>query len=179
MNQARSGTDHVFLSETFSFQAPQFYRSLGYHAAAEIGGFPHAAEAEAMSTETEVRAVLKRMLANGPLTALPTRPRDLEVLLGLAALQFEPKRSYSEPEVNERLQAWLEPFSSPFGVDHVTVRRCLVDAGLLKRDKAGATYELAARRRSPRIDVEPAQVMADVQLERAKRKRTHLAAEKR
>jgi hypothetical protein len=59
------------------------------------------------------------------------------------------------------------------------VRRCLVDAGLLVRDKAGATYELAARRRSARIDVEPAQIMADVQLERAKRKRTHLASERR
>ena len=30
----------TFYLETFSFQAPQFYRSLGYHAAAEIGGFP-------------------------------------------------------------------------------------------------------------------------------------------
>lgn len=132
-----------------------------------------------MSTETEVRAVLKRMLANGPLTALPVRPHDLKVLLTLAAAQFEPGRMYSEPQVNDRLQEWLEPFCSPFGVDHVTVRRCLVDAGLLVRDKAGATYELAARRRSPRIDVKPAQIMADVQLERAKRKRTHLASERR
>ena len=132
-----------------------------------------------MSTETEVRAVLKRMLANGPLTALPVRPQDLKVLLNLAAAQFEPGRKYSEAQVNERLQEWLEPFCSPFGVDHVTVRRCLVDARLLARDKAGATYELAARRRPPRIDVEPAQVMADVQLERAKRKRAHLASEKR
>lgn len=132
-----------------------------------------------MSSESEVRAVLKRMLANGPLTALPARPRDLKVLLSLAAAQFEAGRRYSEPQVNERLQEWLEPFCSPFGVDHVTVRRCLVDAGLLVRDRAGATYELAARRRSPRIDIEPAQVMADVQLERQKRKRAHLAAEKR
>ena len=30
----------TFYLETFSFQAPAFYRSLGYHAAAEIGGFP-------------------------------------------------------------------------------------------------------------------------------------------
>ena len=31
---------HTFYLETFSFQAPAFYRSLGYRAAAEIGGFP-------------------------------------------------------------------------------------------------------------------------------------------
>jgi ribosomal protein S18 acetylase RimI-like enzyme len=30
----------TFYLETFSFQAPAFYRKLGYHAAAEIPGFP-------------------------------------------------------------------------------------------------------------------------------------------
>lgn len=30
----------TFYLETFSFQAPSFYRKLGYNAAAEIGGFP-------------------------------------------------------------------------------------------------------------------------------------------
>ena len=30
----------TFYLETFSFQAPGFYRALGYRAAAEIGGFP-------------------------------------------------------------------------------------------------------------------------------------------
>jgi ribosomal protein S18 acetylase RimI-like enzyme len=30
----------TFYLETFSFQAPAFYRSLGYHAEAEIPGFP-------------------------------------------------------------------------------------------------------------------------------------------
>ena len=30
----------TFYLETFSFQAPRFYSSLGYQAAAEIGGFP-------------------------------------------------------------------------------------------------------------------------------------------
>jgi GNAT superfamily N-acetyltransferase len=31
----------IFYLDTFSFQAPAFYRALGYHAAAEIDGFPH------------------------------------------------------------------------------------------------------------------------------------------
>jgi hypothetical protein len=125
-------------------------------------------------TETEVRTTLRRMLANGPLTALPRRSRDLEVFLALAAARFEPKRAYSEREVNDRLQAWLEPFSSPFGVDHVTVRRCLVDARLLVRDKAGSTYERAKRVSAP-ASVEPAEIMVEVQREREKRKRAHSA----
>lgn len=123
-------------------------------------------------TETEVRSTLRRMLANGPLTALPRRPHDLDVLLRLAAARFVSGRLYSEPEVNELLQAWLEPFASPFGVDHVTVRRCLVDARLLVRNRAGSTYERPARVSVP-AGVEPAAIMAEVQRERAKRKRAH------
>jgi hypothetical protein len=114
------------------------------------------------------------MLANGPLTALPRRPRDLQIFLRLAAGRFEPRRGYSEPEVNDRLQAWLEPFCSPFGVDHVTVRRCMVDARLLLRDPAGSTYRLAEKVSLP-SDVEPAAIMAEVQRERQKRKRAHSA----
>lgn len=126
-------------------------------------------------TKTEVRAVLRRMLANGPLTALPRRPHDLEVFLTLAAARFKPRRAYSEAQVNDLLQEWLSPFCSRFGVDHVTVRRCLVDAGLLLRDRAGSTYELAADPLSVPIGVEPATIMAEVQLERKARKRAHSA----
>jgi len=125
----------------------------------------------------DAHRVLKRLLVSGPLTGLPTRPSDLALLLELAAQRFEPGRAYPEREVNEVLKRWLDTFCAPFGVDHVTVRRCLVDARLLRRDRAGAKYELA-RKISP-VKVEPAAVMADVQLERARRKRAHLASEKR
>jgi hypothetical protein len=127
-------------------------------------------------TETEVRAILRRMLANGPLTALPKRQHDLEVFLALGAARFEPKRAYAEAEVNDLLQAWLEPFCSHFGVDHVTVRRCLVDSRLLIRDKAGSMYRLAVSRLSASIEdaakgLDPAKVIAEVRLERENRKR--------
>lgn len=124
-------------------------------------------------TETEVRATLRRMLANGPLTALPRRPRDLDVFLMLAAARFEPQRAYSEAQVNDLLQAWLEPFSSPFGVDHVTVRRCLVDSRFLVRDQAGSTYRLSRSTVEGAKAIEPAKIMAEVRLEREKRKRAH------
>ena len=126
-------------------------------------------------TKTEVRATLRRMLANGPLTALPRRPHDLEVFLTLAAARFEPQRTYSEAQVNDLLQAWLEPFSSPFGVDHVTVRRCLVDSRLMVRDPAGSTYRLLRSLEEGAGAVEPAKIMAEVRLERQERKRAHSA----
>jgi hypothetical protein len=119
------------------------------------------------------------MLANGPLTALPRRPHDLEVFLMLAAARFEPQRAYSEAQVNDLLQAWLEPFSSPFGVDHVTVRRSLVDSRFLVRDQAGSTYRLSRSTEAGAKAIEPAKIMAEVQLERKARKRAHSARPRR
>lgn len=128
------------------------------------------------TTETEARGILKRMMANGPLTALPRSRGDLAYLLALGAARFDPARNYSEAQVNELLQAWLAPFSSHYGVDHVTVRRCLVDAGLLVRDKSGASYRVAADRVSESAEdgarkLDPAAVMAQVRAERDARKR--------
>ena len=127
----------------------------------------------------EVHAALKRMLSNGPMTHLPVRDTDLEMILALAASRFVPDRSYSEGEVNETLAAWLETFSLPSGVDHVTVRRCLVDGRYLVRDKAGSAYRLSSRvtqviERSV-ADIDPARILAEVRDERETRKRARAA----
>lgn len=126
-----------------------------------------------MSPENSQRA-LRRLLANGPLTAIPKRPADQELVLQLAASRFEPGKAYRESEVNEELSRWLETFCEPFGIDHVTVRRLMVDSRLLARDKAGSTYRVV-RTRTPRLDVEPAQVLAEIKAERKARKKEHAA----
>jgi hypothetical protein len=92
---------------------------------------------------------LKRLLANGPLTGFPTRRADQDLLLRLAAARFDPQRTYTEAEVNEILRIWLATFCAPFGIDHVSLRRTLVDARLLARDSAGSSYRLAARYLQP------------------------------
>ena len=120
--------------------------------------------------ETIERA-LRRLLANGPLTSFPTRPEDEQLLLLLAARRFEPRREYREKEVNERLSEWLATFVAPYGFDHVTLRRRLVDTGLLLRDAAGSTYWTV--RRPPRIEIDPAKVLTEVREEREARKRRH------
>ena len=114
------------------------------------------------------------MLANGPLTGLPVRRGDFGLLLGLAALRFEAGRCYSENEVNDVLRDWLSTFCAPHGIDHVTLRRCLVDAAILHRDRAGSAYGVdAARIDRAHADVDPAQLLAEVCDERAERKRAY------
>lgn len=122
----------------------------------------------------DAHAALKRMLANGPLTGVPKRPADEALLVQLTAARFEPGRDYSEAEVNEVLVAWLETFCEPYGIDHVTMRRMLVDARLLVRDKSGAAYRVDDSK-IERLPFEPAAILAEVRAERAERKRSRAA----
>lgn len=73
---------------------------------------------------------------------LPKKPTDFHVLLVSSILGLEPGREYREDEVNDELQRWVLLFGSNFGVDHVTLRRHLVDAKHLSRDPAGEAYRL-------------------------------------
>ena len=117
---------------------------------------------------------LKRLLANGALTAVPKRPSDQQLLVTLAAAQFEPRRAYREAEVNETLKAWIQTFCEPYGIDHVTLRRLLVDSRLLSRTTSGSTYRINRDRLGETealAAIEPAKVLAQIQIERESRKR--------
>jgi hypothetical protein len=74
-------------------------------------------------------AVLRNFVdSEGRIRELPARAAKREVVLEYVAGRFSAEREYSEREVNGIL---LELYD-----DHVTLRRYLVDAGLLRR-KAG------------------------------------------
>ena len=67
-------------------------------------------------------------------------PADFALLMAAAAHAFAPGRTYTEPEVNERLRAWLAGAGAMLEVDHVELRRWLVDTGALARDGFGRAY---------------------------------------
>lgn len=122
-------------------------------------------------------SALKRLLANGPLTGWPRRPADQDLLVALTGARFEPGREYREDEVNEVLKEWLATFSAPYGIDHVSMRRALVDARWLVRDTAGAAYRRnAAKPALAGAEVEPARLLAEIQAERDERKRRQQGA---
>ncbi|MBI2751927.1 MAG: DUF2087 domain-containing protein [Betaproteobacteria bacterium] len=117
---------------------------------------------------------LKRLLVNGPLTAVPKRLSDQKLLVALAASQFEAQRTYREDEVNEKLKAWLQGFCEPFGIDHVTLRRLLVDSRRMSRTSSGSAYRLNLERIGETETVrtiDPVHVLAEIRNERESRKR--------
>ena len=74
----------------------------------------------------ERRKVLEAFVRDGRITSMPAAPAKREILFDWLAGTFEVGRRYSEAEVNAALDGHAE--------DHVSLRRALVDAGLLCRD---------------------------------------------
>jgi hypothetical protein len=118
----------------------------------------------------DTHRALKRMLANGPLTAMPKRLSDQHLIAALAAARFDPGREYREREVNEILEDWLATFCEPYGIDHVTLRRLLVDSRLLSRTTSGGSYRVSTGKMAD-VEADPAAILAAIRAERESRKR--------
>ena len=65
---------------------------------------------------------------------------DFALVLAAAAAAFKPDRTYAEHEVNDVLRDWLAHAGAMLDVDHVELRRWLVDNRLLDRDGFGRAY---------------------------------------
>jgi len=72
---------------------------------------------------------------------------------------IDPQERFSESQLNEKLGQWGARFGVNFGLDHVTLRRYLIDEGYLQRDAAGTFYQLAPSRT---YTFEPALVSLDL-----------------
>lgn len=76
--------------------------------------------------------VVRTFFRDGSLLKLPKQWRKRMVVLDELANKFTPGESYSEPEVNQRIQT-LHP-------DYCTLRRMLIEEGYMTRD--GQTYTM-------------------------------------
>jgi len=112
---------------------------------------------------------------------LPKKRIELQMLLTSVVFTFEFDQAYSESEVNALILDWISRLGNELGVDHVTLRRYLVDEGILLRDEFGTTYQLASA--SPFFTYEPSirelnleELVAQASEERAARKRAFLSS---
>jgi hypothetical protein len=79
--------------------------------------------------DERIEAVLRAFVRDGRLVGVPAQASRRRMLLEHVVQSFEPGRDYTEREVNAILRAWTEGG----GVDHVSLRRYLVDEALLSR----------------------------------------------
>ena len=73
---------------------------------------------------------------------MPKKIRDRHVLLKGVALSFEKAKQYSENDVNDTIRNWLNNIGEKIQIDHVSIRRELIDSGYLNRTADGSTYQL-------------------------------------
>jgi hypothetical protein len=77
-------------------------------------------------TDAETAKVLRAFLRDGRLTGMPVNRAKRRILLDHVVQVFEPGERYAEKQVNAMLRAYDD--------DYVTIRRYLVDEGLLTRE---------------------------------------------
>ncbi|MFO1283368.1 MAG: DUF2087 domain-containing protein [Burkholderiales bacterium] len=85
------------------------------------------------------RLAVKRGVSLGVLVG--TRSGEYEAALAAASLSIPGGRPLTERDVNAALRGWLEDTGAMLAVDHVELRRWLVDTGLWRRDGYGRAYE--------------------------------------
>ena len=105
---------------------------------------------------------------------LPRKKRDQHIVLKSIVLTFDKTEEYTESAVNQRLRAWLNEVGRSLELDHVRLRRHLVDAEFLGRSKDGSRYWVAvfSRNQVPfDSEVENIDVYALVQQRREARSR--------
>ncbi len=84
-------------------------------------------------------AVVGRFIQDGRLVIMPSKRAKLRLVLDHIAQEFEPGRTYAEPEVNDVLVGYHD--------DYAALRRYLVDEGFLTREggvywRSGGTVEV-------------------------------------
>ncbi len=127
-----------------------------------------------------VETVLRRILRSGSLEAFPTHPADLDVVLAVAAVTLMRRRPYNEQEINAALVDWLESVQG--WMDHVTLRRRMVDLGFLKRTVNGSRYFMNYGRvvevlGDPAVELDAGAIVRGVLREREERKRMYTSGD--
>jgi hypothetical protein len=130
---------------------------------------------ELFVTATEFEKRLTSLCQSG--SAFPRRHRDRHILYRSIVQTFDVSKNYSERSLNTALQQWLSEVGNGIDIDHVTLRRYLIDEAYLSRDAKGSTYAVNPTGRG-HVQFEPAVASIDssIVIHAAK---TRVAARKR
>ena len=89
---------------------------------------------------------LAAICLKGAGASFPRRSRDRQILYRSIIQTLDSTRKYSESELNDAIQDWLLNVGTCLKMDHVTLRRYLIDEKYLSRDANGTAYHVNAMR---------------------------------
>lgn len=110
---------------------------------------------------------------------LPRKRLDRQILFRSVLFGIDRSRAHAEAEMDALLLAWLGGPGRNLDLDHVSLRRELVDEGYLVRDPGGAAYRAgegpADHRFEAAVDtLDPALIVEEEFLRRVAKKKSHL-----
>ena len=113
---------------------------------------------------------------------IPRRPEDRQLLAASVVSRLDPGRVYNEREIGLVLVRWCNSFGWRFAVDHVELRRMVVDMGLVLRNSSGSEYRLVEEANTALYDpaireLDLEQVVQEARDERDRKKREYLASQ--
>ena len=137
-----------------------------------------------MISEQQFKTSIAKTFGRGPLAKFPKRHQDQLIFFGAAALHLAGQPTYSEKEINGKLMAWLIEMEANNVMDHVTLRRSLVDFRFVERDSAGRQYtvaesDLAAVFEKPILTLDLHTIIEEARAEREARRRQWEASQDR
>jgi hypothetical protein len=91
-------------------------------------------------TAIEFEERLAALCLGGTGSAFPRRLRDRHILYRSIVQTLDMAKKYSEAALNAALQQWLSDAGVGMDIDHVTLRRYLIDEGYLLRESNGSVY---------------------------------------
>jgi hypothetical protein len=127
-------------------------------------------------SKEELESIFRNIFNGGVMDRLPKSRRNADAFLALAAASLESQEVFTEAELNARLADWMASFANPRQLDHVTVRRYLVDLSMLLRDPEGRSYRtnqtVISRQIAPDArTVQPKEILDQIQAARLLRRR--------
>ena len=130
---------------------------------------------EAMTREQFTKRLVNLCLRSG-LGGMPKDEIDQHILLKSAILLAGGTGTFTEKEISEKLEVWLNLVCVIKNFDRVTLRRWLIDTGYLTRNNNGTGYQVANPAPRPELfdaavdQVDPLEVIRAAREEMERRK---------
>lgn len=97
--------------------------------------------AQPITREYFMKRLVDLCLRSG-LSGFPKDDVNQHILFKSAVLTLGKSGIFTEKEINEKLKYWINDITRIKNIDHITLRRWLVDTGYLTRNNDGSCYQI-------------------------------------
>jgi len=135
-------------------------------------------------TINEFKKRFVKLCLRSGLSDFPKAAIDQHVLLKSVMLTMGETAVFTEKEINAKLAYWVAHIGTFELLDHVSLRRRLVDAGYLTRSNDGAVYQVAGSGvimegfETAVNHLNPAQILTEARADIERRKQAYLTQQK-